>query len=396
MPPPETPSSASHPTGRPATERPSTEHPSTERPSTAHPSTEHPFTAHPTNPGAPLPRIAVVGCGAFGRNHLRVVRDSPRAHLAAAVDTDPAAAQAAAAEFGCPAVTDLSQLASLADAAIVAVPTTHHAAVGCALMQAGLDVLIEKPIASNLAEAEQLTTTAAAHARILQVGHLERFNPAVVALAKAVRLPLFYEVHRLSVFAPRSLDVDVVLDLMIHDLDIVLSQVGEMPNEVRAAGIRILSDKVDIANVRLAFPGGCVANLTASRVSTEKVRKLRLFQPHEYISIDYARQDGMIIAVDAGRQIGFRPLPAVKREPLAAQFDDFLDSIASRSIAPQDAGPGTPAPPQAAGPATPTFTPPRVDGAAGTRALSVASDILVKIEEHARIVNARLHDNEQR
>jgi len=183
---------------------------------------------------------------------------------------------------------------------------------------------------------------------------------------------------------------------MIHDLDIVLSQVGEMPNEVRAAGIRILSDKVDIANVRLAFPGGCVANLTASRVSTEKVRKLRLFQPHEYISIDYARQDGMIIAVDAGRQIGLRPLPAVKREPLAAQFDDFLDSIASRSIAPQAAGPGTPAPPQAVGPATPTFTPPRVDGAAGTRALSVASDILVKIEEHARIVNARLHDNEQR
>ena len=319
----------------------------------------------------PLHRIAVVGCGTFGRNHLRVVRDSERAHLAAAVDTDPAKAQSAAAEFGCPAVTDLSQLPSLADAAIVAVPTTLHAAVGCALMDAGLDVLVEKPIASTMAEAEQLTSTAAARDRILQVGHLERFNPAVLALAKAVRLPLFFEVHRLSVFAPRSLDVDVVLDLMIHDLDIVLSQVGEMPTEVRAAGIRILSEKVDIANVRLAFPGGCIANLTASRVSTEKVRKLRVFQPHEYISIDYARQDGMIIAVDAGRQIAFRPLATVKREPLATQFDDFLDSIATRNA-------------------------PRVDGAAGTRALAVASDILVKIEEHARIVNARLHASEQR
>jgi predicted dehydrogenase len=318
-----------------------------------------------------LPRIAVVGCGVFGRNHLRVVRDSERVRLAAAVDTDPASALSVAAEFGCPAVTDLPQLAGLADAAIVAVPTTLHAQVGCALMEAGLDVLIEKPIASTLADADRLVTTAAAHGRILQVGQLERFNPAVLALAEAVRLPLFFEVHRLSVFAPRSLDVDVVLDLMIHDIDIVLSQVGEMPNEVRAAGIRILSGKVDIANVRLAFPGGCIANLTASRVSIEKVRKLRLFQPHEYISIDYARQDGMIIAVDAGRQIGFRPLATVKREPLAAQFDDFLDCIAQR-------------------------TPPRVDGAAGTRALAVASDILVKIEEHARIVNARLPVSEQR
>ncbi|MEP7364089.1 MAG: Gfo/Idh/MocA family oxidoreductase [Acidobacteriota bacterium] len=333
----------------------------------------------PTELGAPLPRIAVVGCGAFGRNHLRVVRDSDRAHLAAAVDTDPAKAQAAAAEFGCPAITDLSQLAGLADAAIVAVPTTLHAGVGCTLMQAGLDVLIEKPIASTLAEAQRLVDTATQFDRILQVGHLERFNPAVIALAKAVRLPLFFEVHRLSLFAPRSLDVDVVLDLMIHDLDIVLSLTGEMPIEVRAAGIRILSEKVDIANVRLAFPGGCVANLTASRASTEKVRKLRLFQPHEYISIDYARQDGMIIAVDAGRQIGFRPLATTKREPLSTQFDNFLDSIASRA--------GDPASP---------FTPPRVDGAAGTRALAVASDILVKIEEHARIVNARLHAHEQR
>ncbi|MBK7929796.1 MAG: Gfo/Idh/MocA family oxidoreductase [Bryobacterales bacterium] len=229
------------------------------------------------------------------------------------VDADAAKAEAGAAEFGGAVLTDIAGLRGKADAAIVAVPTTLHAEVGCALMEAGLDVLIEKPIASTVAEAERLVATAAAHGRILQVGQLERFNPAVMALAKAVRVPLFFEVHRLSVFAPRSLDVDVVLDLMIHDLDIVLSLVGEEPNEVRAAGIRILSEKVDIANVRLAFPGGCVANLTASRVSTEKVRKLRLFQPHEYISIDYARQDGMVIGVDGRKQVSFGPLAAVKR-----------------------------------------------------------------------------------
>lgn len=323
------------------------------------------------HPSAPLPRVAVVGCGAFGRNHLRVVRDSPRAILAAAVDTDPAKAQAAAQEFDCPAATSLDQLPALADAAILAVPTTQHAEAGCALMAAGLDVLVEKPIAATVEEAQRLTAAAARFDRILQVGHLERFNPAVMALVQAVRLPLFFEVHRLSIFAPRSLDVDVVLDLMIHDLDIVLALTGEMPTEVSAAGIRILSEKVDIANVRLAFPGGCIANLTASRVSTEKVRKLRIFQPHEYISIDYARQDGMVIAVDAKRQVALRPLGSVKREPLASQFDNFLDSIAARLA-------------------------PTVDGAAATRALTVASGILVKIEEHARIVNARLHASEQR
>jgi predicted dehydrogenase len=315
-----------------------------------------------------LPRIAVVGCGAFGRNHLRVVRDSPRAQLAAAVDLDGAKAQQAAAEFGCEARTSLDRLD--ADAAIVAVPTTLHAETGCALMERGLDVLVEKPIASSLEDATRLVETASAHRRILQVGHLERFNPAVAALEKNVSIPLFFEVHRMSVFAPRSLDVDVVLDLMIHDLDIVLALVGEMPSEVRAAGIRILSDKVDIANVRLAFPGGCIANLTASRASTEKVRKLRLFQPHEYISLDYTRQDGMAISVGENRQIGFRPLAVEKREPLAAQFDNFLDSIESRNS-------------------------PRVSGVDGLRALQVAQDILDKIEEHFRIVNARLSAREQ-
>lgn len=315
-----------------------------------------------------LPRIAVVGCGAFGRNHLRVVRDSPRAELVAAVDADPAKAEAAAQEFGCQPATNFRNIQ--ADAAIIAVPTTQHAEVGCALMEAGLDILVEKPIAAELADARRLVETAAARSRILQVGQLERFNPAVRALRKAVTIPLFFEIHRLSLFAPRSLDVDVVLDLMIHDLDIILALTGEMPSEVRAAGIRILSEKVDIANVRLAFPGGCIANLTASRASTEKVRKLRLFQPHEYISLDYTRQDGMAISVGENRQIGFKPLAVEKREPLAAQFDDFLDSIATRNS-------------------------PTVSGVDGMRALEVARDILDKIEEHTRIVNARLSTSER-
>ena len=165
--------------------------------------------------------------------------------------------------------------------------------VGCELLESGIDVLVEKPIAANLASARRLVDTAAEHERILQIGHLERFNPAVAALKKVTSIPLFFEIHRLSLFSPRSLDVDVVLDLMIHDLDIVLDLAGAMPEEIRAAGISILSEKVDIANVRLAFPGGCVANLTASRVSTERVRKLRLFQPHQYISLDYQKQEAV-------------------------------------------------------------------------------------------------------
>jgi predicted dehydrogenase len=176
-----------------------------------------------------------------------------------------------------------------------------------------------------------------------------------------VTLPLFFEVHRLSLFSPRSLDVDVVLDLMIHDLDIVLDLAGTMPEEIRAAGISILSDRVDIANVRLAFPGGCVANLTASRVSTERVRKLRLFQPHQYISLDYQKQDAVVFTVSGNQQIGFQPLPVVKEEPLRLEVESFLEAVANRSR-------------------------PIVSGEDGLRALDIALAILAKIEEHAKVV----------
>jgi predicted dehydrogenase len=224
---------------------------------------------------------------------------------------------------------------------------------------------VEKPIASDLPSALRLVNAALENNRILQVGHLERFNPAVAALKKILTVPLFFEIHRLSLFSPRSLDVDVVLDLMIHDLDLVLDMAGVMPEEIRAAGISILSDKVDIANVRLAFPGGCVANLTASRVSTERVRKLRLFQPHQYISLDYQKQEAVAFTVGDKQQIGFQPLPAVKEEPLKLEIESFLEAVANR-------------------------TRPLVPGEEGLRALEVALAILDKIGEHTKLVTERL------
>ena len=276
-------------------------------------------------------RAAVIGAGVFGRHHLRVLSQSLNATLVGVVDADPERAAQAAAEHNCLTFATLGELKGNVDAAVVAVPTSQHAQVGCELLESGIDVLVEKPIATDLASARRLVDTAAKHDRILQVGHLERFNPAVAALKKITTVPLFFEIHRLSLFSPRSLDVDVVLDLMIHDLDIVLDLVGAMPEEIRAAGISILSDKVDIANVRLAFPGGCIANLTASRISTERVRKLRLFQPHQYISLDYQKQDAVAFTVSGNQQIGFQPLPAVKEEPLRLEVESFLEAVANRT-----------------------------------------------------------------
>jgi predicted dehydrogenase len=310
-------------------------------------------------------RVAVVGAGVFGRHHLRVLNQSLNATLVGVVDVDPERAAQAAAEHNCLTFATLGELKGNIDAAVVAVPTSLHAEVGCELLESGIDVLVEKPIAADLVGARRLVGTAAAHGRILQVGHLERFNPAVAALKKITTIPLFFEIHRLSLFSPRSLDVDVVLDLMIHDLDLVLDLAGALPEEIRAAGISILSDKVDIANVRLAFPGGCVANLTASRVSTERVRKLRLFQPHQYISLDYQKQEAVAFTVSGNQQIGFQPLSAVKEEPLRLEVEAFLASVADR-------------------------TRPLVPGEEGLRALEVALAILDKIEEHAKLVTKRL------
>lgn len=250
-------------------------------------------------------RVAVAGAGAFGRNHLRVYHELEAAGagvaLAAAVEPDAARAAETSQKYGIsvfPSVDALLAADLGLHAATVAVPTVHHHGVASQLLEAGLDVLVEKPIAATLAEADALLALAAKHQRILQPGHLERFNPAVLAVQPKLRRPMFFEAHRLSVFTPRSLDVDVVLDLMIHDLDIVLTFAHSPVREVRAVGLPILSPKVDIANVRVEFESGCVANFTASRVSTERVRKLRFFEPRQYVSIDYARRDVLVIRID--------------------------------------------------------------------------------------------------
>lgn len=309
----------------------------------------------------PNPRVAVVGAGSFGKNHVRVIHNSPHADLSGVFDTDSARASEVAAPYGCPVFDSLEKLTAASDAAVIATPTVDHASAGCRLMELGLDVMVEKPISNTLAGARALVGTATRCGKILQVGHLERFNPAILALEAVMTTPLFFEVHRLSEFSPRSLDVDVVLDLMIHDLDILLSLTHKKPEEIRAAGISILSKKVDIANVRLQFPGGCIANITASRVSTERVRKLRLFQPHEYISLDYGRQDAVRFRVKPPMAIDFAPLNVVKDEPLRLELEDFFHSIATRQ-------------------------PPRVTGDQALAALEVALDILEKIEEHAGVV----------
>jgi predicted dehydrogenase len=284
--------------------------------------------------------------------------------LAAAVEPDAARAAETAEKYAIPVYATVDELlrADLRlDAASVAVPTVQHHAVASALLDAGLDLLVEKPLAATLAEADELVALAERKGRILQPGHLERFNPAVLAVEPKLRRPMFFEAHRLSVFTPRSLDVDVVLDLMIHDLDIVLTFAHSPVREVRAVGLPIVSPKVDIANVRVEFESGCVANFTASRVSTERVRKLRFFEPRQYVSIDYARRDLLVIRLEgsvsaelaaaiAGGRVdaatlaqlaagaGSGPAPGLslskpavtEGEPLRLEMESFLDAVRTR------------------------------------------------------------------
>jgi len=292
-------------------------------------------------------------------------------HLAAIVDADVDRADAVAREFNARAFGAIEQLLTWNEiqAASIAVPTRDHLLVGRSLLEAGIDVLIEKPIASTLAEADELVRLAAQHQRIAQVGHLERFNAAVRATYPLLNQPLFFEIHRMSVFTPRSLDVDVVLDLMIHDIDIVLSFVNSPVESIQAVGLPVLTDKVDIANVRLEFASGCVANLTASRVSTERVRKVRFFQPHQYLSIDYGRQDLLVFTVNPS---GTNPVPGqadsmiqvvkpvvAAEEPLRAELRAFLEAVRTRSK-------------------------PVVSLEDGRNALAVALDILSAIQKHSQ------------
>jgi predicted dehydrogenase len=318
-------------------------------------------------------RVAVVGAGEFGKNHVRVWRQMEGAELAGIVDTNPDRAAKIAAEFDTRVIPDLDALAAEGVSAVsLAVPTKEHARVGCCLLEAGIDVLVEKPMAASLEDADRLIVSAARAHRILQIGHVERFNPAVVAAQKIVQRPMFFEVHRLGIFTPRSLDIDVVYDVMIHDLDILLSLVDAPVADLKAVGIPVITDKVDIAHARVEFETGTVANLTASRVSTERVRKMRFFQEHEYISLDFTRQDALRIKVtpsvsptvasgSALPAIGFEKLECALEEPLHAELRAFLDSVRTRR-------------------------PAVVDGAAGRRALALADSVMAGILEHARRV----------
>ena len=318
--------------------------------------------------------------------------------LAAVVEPDAERAAAAGAEWGVPVFASAESCLAARDrgevqveAASVCTPTSSHFAVAQALLRGGLDVLIEKPIATSVAQATELIELAARAGRVLQTGHLERFNPAVIATEPLLNQPMFFEAHRLSVFSPRSLDVDVVLDLMVHDLDIVLNMVQSPVQSLHAVGLPILSRKVDIANVRVEFESGCVANFTASRVSTERVRKLRFFQPHQYVSIDYARQDLLVIDVSRAAQAGPEAMAAAAAqaqstgsgfsgsgfpglniekprveagEPLRLEIDSFLECVRTR---------GTP----------------RVTGEDGRAALALALEINAAITDHAERAGLR-------
>jgi predicted dehydrogenase len=291
-----------------------------------------------------LLRVAVAGAGAFGKNHLRVYRELEAAGpdsselsvaLVAAVEPDAARAAETEAKYAIPVFSTVDKLLAAdlhLDAATVAVPTVHHHAVASTLLDAGLDLLVEKPLAASLIEADDLIARADKGKRILQPGHLERFNPAVLSIQPQLRRPMFFESHRLSVFTPRALDVDVVLDLMIHDLDIVLTFAASPVREVRAVGLPILSPKVDIANVRVEFESGCVANFTASRVSTERVRKLRFFEPRQYVSIDYARQDLLVIKVNEGKASPADLIASLPPQVAGLLPPGIAESIASGKI----------------------------------------------------------------
>ena len=274
-------------------------------------------------------RVAVIGVGHLGRHHARIYAGMENVELAGVVDIQQARAEEVALSHKTRPFTDYHDVLGKVDAVSLAVPTIDHARIGLDLLSRGIDVLVEKPIAATLDEARELDARAAETGRILQVGHVERFNPVVTAAREVATRPQFFEIHRLAAFSPRSLDIDVVLDLMIHDLDIVLDLVRSRVTEVRAVGIPVLSKRADIANARIEFQSGCVANLTASRVSFERMRKLRFFQPHDYISIDYASQRGTVVSLRMGRVIE-RKLEPAEQEPLKLELQSFIESVQTR------------------------------------------------------------------
>ena len=304
-------------------------------------------------------RAAVVGVGSHGRHHARILAALPGVELAGIVDLDRERARAVAADVGAPVVDDVRAIEPPVDGCVVAAPTADHAEVAAPLLEAGVAVLVEKPITASLAEADRLLAAARVSGATLAVGHTERHNPAVAAALPHISAPRFIEVHRLSAFQPRSLDVDVILDLMIHDIDIVLAIVGDEPASIEAVGVPVLSKRIDIANVRLRFPDGCIANLTASRISRDRVRKLRVFQPHALVSVDYAERQVEAVTVSRPERgepaIDVRHVDFPDAEPLERELIDFVRAAR-------------------------TGTAPGVTGTDGRRALAVAQRIVDALE----------------
>jgi predicted dehydrogenase len=304
-------------------------------------------------------RVAVIGVGHLGKHHARLLAGIEGARLTAIADLDIERARAAAGDSGARALTDFRELLGEVDAVTVAAPTELHHEIAVPFLERGIAVLVEKPMTRTLAEADALIGAAAASGAILAVGHTERHNPAVAAVMPFVTTPRFIEVHRLGVFPDRSLDIDVVFDLMIHDLDIILALVKAEPISIEAVGVPVLTDKYDIANARLRFSSGCIANVTASRISKERVRKIRFFQPDAYVSIDYAEQE--VEGYRLKRREGQRPeiqggkLPVSREEPLKRELADFVQAIRQKRK-------------------------PLVDGEAGRRALALAQAIADKME----------------
>ena len=308
--------------------------------------------------GRPVP-VAVIGVGALGSRHARLYASLPQAELIGVADTDLVRARSIGQKYGVPATADYRELMPRVRAASVTVPTVAHRQVAVDLMEAGIDVLVEKPMAASAEEAGEMLALAQERNIVLGVGHTERYNPAVEAVIEYCRDPRFIEVHRLASFSPRSLDIDVVLDLMIHDLDVVASLVRSEVSQVEAIGVAVLTERADIANARLRFESGCVANLTASRISQDKMRKLRVWEKDSYVSLDYLDQEAWSYRLVEGEgrpTIVRKRLNAENEEPLKRELEDFLEAVVSRRS-------------------------PRVSGEDGLKALRLAHRVMAAIAE---------------
>jgi predicted dehydrogenase len=280
-------------------------------------------------PGGRL-RVAVIGVGHLGRHHARLLAAMEGVELVGVVDTKPGRADEVASSVGAAAFMDVRDVLDRVDAVCVAVPTASHAAVAAPFLERRVPVLIEKPLASTVAEADELIAAAARHGALLAAGHTERFNPAVVTALALVSDPKFVEIHRLGTFPERSLDIDVVFDLMIHDLDLLLTAVASEVVSIDAVGVHVLTPRTDIANARLHFRSGCVANVTASRISRERVRKARFFQHDSYVSVDCGAQEVemyRLVRRDGRPVIQGGPVAVAGDEPLRAELVDFVEAV---------------------------------------------------------------------